>query len=257
MRYPVMEVVVAMAEAEPRVVDEMLRRNGLKQWVYVDLQDRDEKETAALALQVLVLVTNRIDLPSDVRAQFGFNLVDVLIEEVLQFDDAEEKNDRWGARIHAGALRALLCVNLHSESSDAESNRVLNKLLYSDHDVQRLGQIFIRLLIRGQDEVAVPALAKLMHDIFMNELAAKSFFFTNDLNSLVEVLLQSLRNLANETFRSLYLEILADVVERSEYRDLLHRQDELVALLSEIAESETDSLSPKAQALLNSNEWLR
>lgn len=252
-----MECVVALAEADPRVVDEVLQRDGLKQWVYVDLQDREEKETAALALQALVLVANRIDLPADVRTQFGFNLVDVLIEEVLLFDDAEDKNDRWGARIHEGALRALLCVNLHSTSSDVESNRVLNKLLYSEHDVQRLGQIFIRLLIRGLDEIAVPALAKLMHDIFANELAAKSFFFTNDLKSLVEVLMQSLRNLGNATFRALYLEILADVVERSEYRDLMHRRDELVELLSEIAGSETDALSPQARALLDANEWLR
>ena len=198
----------------------------------------DGLEEVAGALFFFMELTNQPSLPKEVSAKFGFNLADFLIELVLTYDDAEEKGNVRGAQVHSRALKSLLCMNLHFSSCALDENRVLNKLLYSEQDVQRLGQIFIRIINRADDPVAMPAMTKLMHDIFCNEVASKSFFFTNDLQVLVEILLRNVINVSDQSIRRMLLDILRDCLTKSEYPTLLHRKEDVVDVLKRVSAEE-------------------
>eukprot|EP01087_Luapelamoeba_hula_P009101 TRINITY_DN2328_c0_g1_i1.p1 TRINITY_DN2328_c0_g1~~TRINITY_DN2328_c0_g1_i1.p1 ORF type:complete len:438 (-),score=69.67 TRINITY_DN2328_c0_g1_i1:931-2244(-) len=258
VRVRVLDALFIIGQQHEIVFTILMNRGALTKWIYTDMQNEEDLELMRLALCFLSKIcSTHKTLPPSVSSKLGYNLVEYLIELTQRFYNFPPSGDPDDSHMRDITLSVLLNINIHAPNNDVTENKVLNKLMAMTEANSDMGQLFITVLNRAENEELLPPLVKLLSDIFANPVTSKGFFFKNDLRVLVEVLVRTITDLVDGPLRRLYLGALEQFLINSEYRDTLHRADDVVALLNTLSVYPDDpELAAKARAILETCPFL-
>jgi len=247
LRVKAIQTLITAAGDDDSIWLLLANRDALTTWVYIDLQ-KDDEDLLLLSLKFLTgFCSHR--LPLEYKVKLGFNLLAHLIEITLE---RERHEDHRSTIIARQALHTFLAVNWQFNSDDFEENKVLDYLL--DHDEAGvLGQMFIKIVNRTDDDLELKQALHLLKNIFNNKAMAYSFFYPTDLKVLLEIIIRNLTDAPEESvdeIRRTYLQILFGMLTRSPLRQQPHIASQVSEILKVLANNTDPEVVGRARRLV-------
>jgi len=98
-------------------------------------------------------------------------------------------------------------------------------------------EALLLLLNKGKMTILVKTL-KLIHNVFEFEKTKETFFYTNDLKALLDILIREITNTSSDEIRVMYLNILPALLKTKEYQTIKHRPSDIKQLCDDLSFSE-------------------
>ena len=134
----------------------------------------------------------------------------------------------------------FLIFKLSSILNKMKQNNFILKLCKEHQNSRYVEEILIKLIIKCKGERLIICMEFALLVLKDPDLS-KKFFYTNDLNILIDVILQEAENDAIKEIRLMYFEMLYFILTTSEYKSSSYKYEEIVKLINGIAENpETD-----------------
>lgn len=129
-----------------------------------------------------------------------------------------------------------ILISISYDEPSLDKNLVL-KYAAEHKSARYFAEALLLLLNKGKMTILVKTL-KLIDNIFENEKTKESFFYTNDLKALVDILVREISNTSSDEIRMMYLNILPGLLNTKEYQTSKHRAEDIKQMCDDLAFSE-------------------
>ena len=146
-----------------------------------------------------------------------------------------------------------ILISISYEEDKLEDNLVLKYA--AEHKSSRyFAEVLLLLLNKDKMTILVKCL-KLLKSIFEYPKTKESFFYTNDLKALVDILVREVTDTSSDEIRLMYLNIIPGLIQTKEYQNTNHRSADMKQLCDDLSFSEevSDDCRKKVEEILNLN----
>lgn len=133
-------------------------------------------------------------------------------------------------RVFLAIVNILIII---SSTCSLEKNVVLDQCAENENS-RFFAECFLVLLNKGKSSFLDKCL-KFIGDVFSCQKTANSFFYQNDFNSLLDIIIREFANSDDINIKLAYLEVLKRAIGTAEFQKGKHRADEIKEIFEELS----------------------